>query len=131
MIHGIPGNRFVGLNFFLSENIYWQYIADYKHKKIKTYKLNSIMRIKEGFVLREIAGEKIVSGEGINQINFNKMMTLNPTAAYLWENILDKEFDNEMLATLLVEKYDVDYDTALKDAIALSQKWIQAEIVCE
>lgn len=70
------------------------------------------MRIKEGFVLREIAGEKIVSGEGINQINFNKMMTLNPTAAYLWENILDKEFDNEMLATLLVEKYDVDYDTA-------------------
>lgn len=45
------------------------------------------MRIKEGFVLREIAGEKIVSGEGLNQINFNKMITLNPTAAYLWENI--------------------------------------------
>lgn len=89
------------------------------------------MRIKEGFVLREIAGEKIVSGEGLNQINFNKMITLNPTAAYLWENILDKEFDNEMLATLLVEKYDVDYDTALKDATTLSQKWIQAEIVCE
>lgn len=80
------------------------------------------MRIKEGFVLREIAGEKIVSGEGLNQINFNKMITLNPTAAYLWENILGKEFDNEMLAALLVEKYDVDYDTALKDATALSQK---------
>lgn len=89
------------------------------------------MRIKEGFVLREIAGEKIVSGEGLNQINFNKMITLNPTAAYLWEKILGKEFDNEMLAALLVEKYDVDYDTALKDATALSQKWIQAEIVCE
>lgn len=89
------------------------------------------MRIKEGFVLREIAGEKIVSGEGLNQINFNKMITLNPTAAYLWENILGKEFDNEMLAALLVEKYDVDYDTALKDATALSQKWIQAEIVYE
>lgn len=82
-------------------------------------------------MLREVAGEKIVSGEGLNQINFNKMISLNPTAAYLWENVCDKEFDNEMLATLLVEKYAVDYDTALKDATALSGEWIKAGVADE
>lgn len=83
------------------------------------------MRIKEGFVLREIAGEKIVSGEGLGQINFNKLITLNPSAAYLWENVHGKTFDAEMLAALLMEKYAVAHDTALKDAKSLMEEWIK------
>lgn len=89
------------------------------------------MRIKEGFVLRDIAGEKIVSGEGLEQINFNKMLALNATAAYLWESVQNKDFDNQMLAELLAEKYDVEYHTALQDAAALSQQWIEAGVACE
>lgn len=87
------------------------------------------MKIKKGFVLREVAGEKIVSGEGLNQINFNKLITLNATAAYLWEQIHEKEFESETLATLLVEKYAVSYDTALRDAIALTEEWKRIGIV--
>ena len=87
------------------------------------------MRIKEGFVLREVAGEKIISGEGLQQINFNKLITLNPTAAYLWENICEKEFDNEILAALLTEKYNVDHRTALNDVTALTEEWIKTGIV--
>ena len=43
------------------------------------------MKLKKGFVLRDVAGEKIVSAEGLEQMDFNKLITLNPTAAYLWE----------------------------------------------
>ena len=41
------------------------------------------MKIKDGFVLREMCGEKIVTGEGFEHINFNKLISLNATAAYL------------------------------------------------
>ena len=35
------------------------------------------MKIKEGFILRSICGEYIVVGEGLAQVNFNKMLSLN------------------------------------------------------
>lgn len=89
------------------------------------------MKLKEGFVLREVAGEKIVSGEGLEHINFNKLITLNPTAAYLWENVYGKEFDYEMLASLLTKRYEVDHATALKDAAALIEEWVKAGIAYE
>ena len=38
------------------------------------------MKIKEGFVLREMCGEYIVSAEGLQHINFNKLISLNSTA---------------------------------------------------
>ena len=41
------------------------------------------MRIKKGFVLRELVGQKIVTGEGLEQIDFNKLVSLNSSAAYL------------------------------------------------
>ena len=43
------------------------------------------MKIKEGFILRKICGEYVVVGEGLAQVNFNKMLSLNASAAYLWE----------------------------------------------
>ena len=51
------------------------------------------MRIKKGFVLREIVGQKVVTGEGLEQVDFNKLVTLNSSAAYLWEQVVDREFD--------------------------------------
>ena len=39
------------------------------------------MKIKEGFVLRQMCGENIVAGEGLQHINFNKLLSLNESAA--------------------------------------------------
>lgn len=87
------------------------------------------MRIKEGFKLRTIVGEHIVTGEGLAQVNFNKIISLNETAAYLWENVSGKEFSVEDLAKLLLDEYDVDEATAFKDAAAIADKWIEIGIV--
>lgn len=86
------------------------------------------MKIKKGFVLREMCGENIVTAEGLEHINFNKMISLNSTAAFLWKKVADKEFTAEEMAQLLVDKYGIGMELALKDAKALCQAWADAGI---
>ncbi len=87
------------------------------------------MKIKDGFVLRNIGDNYMVVGEGLAQINFNKIISLNATAAFLWKAVQGKDFDAETLKGLLLGEYDVDEDTALKDAKALVEKWVAAGLV--
>ena len=89
------------------------------------------MKLKQGFRLRPLAHEFILTAEDLSQVNFNKMISLNSTAAYLWESVADKEFTPEDLAELLLEKYDVDEATALNDSKAIVQKWLEAGIAEE
>jgi len=87
------------------------------------------MRIKNGFVLREICGEKVVSGEGANVVDFTKLIRLNETSAYLWNEIQGKEFDAQMLADLLCERYEVAPEVALADCEVLVSKMVEAGII--
>lgn len=83
------------------------------------------MKIKEGFTLRTICGEHVVVGEGLAQVNFNKLLSLNESAAWLWEQVSGKEFTPEDLAALLQEKYDVTAEIALQDARKLADSWAE------
>lgn len=83
------------------------------------------MRIKKGFKLREIMGEFAVIGEGLEQVNFNKIISLNSTAAYIWKEIEGRDFDVDMVADLLLAKYDVEKERAISDATALVQKLVE------
>ena len=89
------------------------------------------MRTKEGFVLRQLCGEYIITGEGLSQINFNKLISLNESAAWLWEQVCGKEFSPESLTELLLERYDVTREQALADAKKVAQAWIDAGIAEE
>lgn len=84
------------------------------------------MKIKQGFELRTICGEAIIVAHGIENIDFSKIISLNESAAYLWRNVVDKEFDANTLAHLLTEEYDVDDATALADAQKVIQDWSNA-----
>lgn len=83
------------------------------------------MKIKEGFILRKICGEYVVVGEGLAQVNFNKMLSLNESAAYLWEAVSGKEFDKEDLVQLLLDKYDVTPERAAADVDKLTAIWLE------
>ena len=89
------------------------------------------MKIIDGFVLRPLGEEFIVIGEGISQINFNKMISLNSTAAFLWENVEGKDFTVEDLTKLLTDNYEVEEERAAADAASIAAKWIEAGIVSE
>ena len=86
------------------------------------------MKIEEGFVLREMCGENIVAAEGLEHINFNKLISLNESAAYLWKELCGKEFSIEEMAELLIVRYGIDKELALKDSDNLCEAWINAGI---
>lgn len=82
--------------------------------------------------MRKLGLEYIITAEGVELINFNKMIALNESAAFLWESVQDKEeFSVDTLADLLVEQYGIDRELALKDSAAVAQKWIEAGIAEE
>lgn len=87
------------------------------------------MKIKKGFELREVCGENIIVAYGIENIDFNKVISLNESATFLWKQIADKEFDADTMATLLCQEYEVDAETAKKDAQALLDEWIKVGLV--
>lgn len=86
------------------------------------------MKTKDGFVLREMCGENIITGEGLEHINFNKLISLNSTAAFLWKAVSGQEFTVESMAQMLVDEYGIDMELALKDSASLCQAWVDAGI---
>ena len=87
------------------------------------------MKTVEGFRLREICGEFIIVPESTELVNFNKMIHLNATAAYLWEQVSGmEELTVETLVGLLTDKYDVAEEIAAKDAAAIADKWVEIGI---
>lgn len=87
------------------------------------------MRIKEGFILRSICGQSVISGEGSANVNFSKLVSLNETAAFLFKAVLGKDFTPETMADLLLEEYEVDRETALKDCEKLCGQWKEVGLI--
>lgn len=83
------------------------------------------MKIKEGFVLRTICGQNVISGEGSANVNYSSLISLNETAAYLFKELQGKEFTEETAVRLLLDQYEVDRETAEKDVKALFAKWAE------
>ena len=44
-----------------------------------------------------MCGENIVAAEGLEHINFNKLISLNESAAYLWSELCGKEFTHALV----------------------------------
>ena len=89
------------------------------------------MRIKKGFELRDVCGEHIIVAFGRENIDFNKVISLNESANYLWKNIFDKEFTADTLTDLLFQEYEVDAETAARDAKALLDEWMKVGLVSD
>ena len=89
------------------------------------------MKINNGFELREMCGEHVIIGTGVENIDFSKVISLNESAAWLWREVENKEFTPESLAALLKQRYDVDEATALADVTMLINQWVSLGIVIE
>ena len=89
------------------------------------------MKINKGFELREMCGEHIIIGTGVENIDFSKVISLNESAVLLWREVEGKDFTSETLAALLMEHYDVDESTALADANKLIEQWVSVGVVSE
>lgn len=72
------------------------------------------MKLKKGYVIREIAKEIIVVPTGEEAIHFNGIISLNKTGKVLFEALQQEQTEASLLA-LVLDKYDVEKDIALND----------------
>jgi hypothetical protein len=86
------------------------------------------MKIKKEFRLHRIGDEYIVIKDGNSNVDFTEVISLNPTAAYLWKEVEGKEFTKAMLADMLTEYYEVDRETAARDVDKLVSQWLETGI---
>lgn len=88
------------------------------------------MKIKKGFVLREVCSERVIMGEGLGAINFGKLLALNETAAWLWQQAQAMgDFTVESLAEKLCEEYDVTAGEAKADVAEMIAEWQKVDVV--
>ena len=84
------------------------------------------MKIKKGLQLQNVCGEHIVIPAGEENMDFSRIISLNPTAAYLWENVVEKEcFTVEDMVQLLLNEYEVEEDIALEDCKLIAERWAE------
>lgn len=72
------------------------------------------MKIEKEYILREIADDYIIVPVGKAAMEFNGMITVNETGAFLWK-ILTKGSTKEELLHAMLEEYEVSAKEAEAD----------------
>ena len=74
------------------------------------------MKIKEGFIIKKLGIGYIVVTVGDASMDFNGLIRLNETGAFLWQSIQDGADSREKLIQAMLDRYeDLDQETAEKD----------------
>lgn len=71
------------------------------------------MKIKEGFILKEIAGSYVVVPVGDSLVDFSLMITTNETGAFLWKQLL-----NDTSVSQLVDALKNEYEGAADEELS-------------
>lgn len=88
------------------------------------------MKLKDGYILRKIANTDMIVPIGENIANFNGVISLNETAAFLWKGIKNGlELPN--LVEALVNEYQVDKELAEADTMDFVAKLKEANLLIE
>jgi hypothetical protein len=87
------------------------------------------MRIKQGYKVRELAGENVVIMQGRSGADMTRVISLNNSSLLLWNNLLDVDFSADDVKRILLENYDVEETVAATDAQAWIAKLQQAGLV--
>ena len=79
------------------------------------------MRINSRYKLRNLAGESVLFLQGEVDGETSKLMTFNEASVFLWNNFCNKDFETEDVVNFILSEYDIDEQTARKDA----QEWVE------
>ena len=86
------------------------------------------MKIKKGFMLREVAGNYVVVAVGEASKNFNGVINLNESGAFLWKKLADGIKEAELIKELLNE-YEVSEEIANNDVKTFIKKLKEVDIL--
>jgi hypothetical protein len=88
------------------------------------------MKVKDDYLLRNVAGSHIVVPVGEGCLDFSGVITLNEVGAFLWEHLQSDTTEAELLTTLLSE-YSVDEATAKADIAEFISKLKGADLLAD
>ncbi|MBR2618263.1 MAG: PqqD family protein [Paludibacteraceae bacterium] len=74
------------------------------------------MQLKDNYTLQKVGEEYVLLAQDSLQVDFSKVITLNETAADIWQHIKNQNFDIQTIITYLTNNYNVDIETAQADA---------------
>lgn len=86
------------------------------------------MRIKEGFVLREVAGQAVVIAVGEVSEKFHGMINLNDTGKCIWQGIQEGMSEKEIVKKI-TDQYEVDLERAENDVKQMIQKMYEVGVI--
>lgn len=86
------------------------------------------MKIKEGYILREVAGSNIVVPIGNAQVSFNGIMTLNDVGTFIWK-LLENGADKQQILQAVLDEYDVDSNRAEHDIAIYLEKLRSKDLI--
>lgn len=75
------------------------------------------MKLKKTYKLKQIGEEFVVMNNQATSVDFTQIITLNESAAWLWQQLEEIEsFDKTTIVQLLLDEYEVDEIVAQADA---------------
>lgn len=77
------------------------------------------MKLRNDISLRKVGKEYIIVDPSQDMVDMSKVFTLNETAAFLWEELQELNFELEDMVELLLAHYEIDRETAEKDCSKL------------
>ena len=86
------------------------------------------MKIKDGFLLRQFGEDSIVVAVGEGSEDFNKLITLNSVGAFIFEK-LRAGITREELVESVIDRYDIDEETAKRDTDIFIEKLKEAGLL--
>ncbi len=87
------------------------------------------MKIREGFILKDIAGQSFVVPTGALSRDYQGMITLNETGKFIWQCI-EKEMSKEQIVDEIVKGFeDADIEVVKKDVDNFIDRLVKGKIV--
>lgn len=88
------------------------------------------MRLREGFIVHNIADEYMAVATGEAAKYFNGIVRNNETAAYIFE-LLQQETTEEEIVDAMCQRYEVERNVVKKDVKEVLQRLMRAGFLCE
>lgn len=87
------------------------------------------MKVNPDYVMRKIAGECVIIPTGQAAEQFNGMISLNETGAFLWEALAEERTMSE-LVELMTSEFEVEEPLAALDVETFVRQMKQQGLLC-
>lgn len=87
------------------------------------------MFVSKNYILKEVAGNKIVVPVGSTSIDFNSIIYLNEVGAFIFHLLQEKNLTLDEIVSEICKEYEVEKTNAYKDAQEFCNKLQEQNIL--